>query len=374
MKIAIQLLCFLLTASLVSSCIQEEAPNAECDITGVELPGGMLNRQPIISNDKVTLIIKGGTDITELAPVFTLSPGATIEPASGTVRNFSTPQEYTVTSEDREWHKTYIVEAQTAYTVNLEYSFEHVRQVSALGGAASYDVFFELSPDGQESMTWASANPAFALTMQGTTPNTFPTYQADGGKQGKCVALTTRATGTFGSAMKKPLAAGNLFIGEFSMANALAKPLEATHFGSPFMSKPLVLNGSYRYIPGDEYCRLNDNGKLEPVAGEIDKFNIYAVFFEATESMEWLDGTNVMAENNPNIIAVAEIDQPVPSSEWKEFTIPFKYREGKVVDPEKLKDGAYSLTIVMTSSRDGDYFSGAIGSTLYVDELMLHCE
>lgn len=366
----------LLTAAtlLTGSCVREEALNAECDIIAVELPDGVLNRSPIISNDKVTLVVKGGTDIAALAPKFELTPGATIEPESGTVRNFTTPQEYTVTSEDRKWSKTYIVEVQSAYSVNLDYDFEHVRQVSTLGGAASYDVFYEVGTDGKESMTWASANAAFALTMQGSTPNTFPTYQVEDGKSGKCVALTTRSTGTFGAGMRKPLAAGNLFIGEFAMANALAKPLEATHFGAPFMSKPLVLSGSYKYYPGEEYCAMNASGKLEPVPGEIDKFNIYAVFFEVSADCEWLDGTNVLAEDNPNIIATAQIADASAASDWTDFTIPFIYREGKTVDPEKLKEGAYSLTIVLTSSREGDYFAGAIGSTLMVDELVLSCE
>lgn len=374
MKNTFTLLVLTALAVLAGSCVRDEAPNSECDILAVELPDGILNRSPIISNDKVTLVVKGSADIAALAPKFELTPGATIAPPSGTVRDFTTPQEYTVTSEDGEWHKTYTVEVQGAYSVNLDYNFEHVRQVSTLGGKSSYDVFYEVGTDGRETMTWGSANAAYALTMQGTTPNTFPTYQIDDGKSGKCVALTTRSTGTFGAGMKRPMAAGNLFIGEFAMANALAKPLEATHFGAPFMSKPLVLSGSYKYFPGEEYCSLNSDGKLEPVEGMVDKFNIYAVFFEVTEGMEWLDGTNVLSADNPNIIAVAEIPEANAADNWTEFTIPFTYREGKTVDAEKLNQGAYSLTIVMSSSRDGDYFSGAIGSTLMVDELVLSCE
>lgn len=173
--------------------------------------------------------------------------------------------------------------------------------------------------------------------------------------------------------MNKPLAAGNLFLGEFSMEEALSKPLEATHFGIPFSSEPTSLSGFYKYIPGEEYCRMDANGKLVPVAGETDKFNIYAVFFEVTPDMEWLDGTNVLADDNDNIIATAVIPSADPATGWTRFDLPFIYREGKTVDPDKLAAGNYSLTIVMSSSRDGDYFSGAIGSTLYVDELILNC-
>lgn len=371
-----QLLSILTTAAIAinCSCIRDEAPNSECDILTVEIPANLLSRQPVITNTSVDIMVKDGTNITNLAPEFTITPGATITPASGTPRDFTNPQEYTVTSQDGEWSKTYTVEVQYTSAIVLNYNFDHVRQVSALNGSCSYDEFYEVGADGKVSMTWASANAAFALTLQGSTPSTFPTYQEEEGKSGKCVALATRSTGKFGETVKKPIAAGNLFLGEFEMKNALAKPLEATHFGIPFLSKPNSLSGSYKYTPGAEYCELGEDGKLVPVPGKTDCFNIYGVLFEVTEDMQWLDGTNVMAEDNPNIIAVAEIPDPTPSKEWRDFVIPFIYREGKTVDPDKLKKGAYSITVVMSSSKDGDFFSGAVGSTLLVDELHLNCQ
>lgn len=364
-----------LSPLLLAACIRGEAPNAECDIESVYFQSDdVLNRTPSISNDKVTIVVNSNVDISSLAPYFTLTEGATISPESGTVRNFTTPQEYVVTSQDGDWHKTYTVDVQRPGTINLSYNFDNVRQVSANSGRSSYDVFYEVGSDGKESLTWASANGAFALTSMGSAPNTFPTYQAVDSEKGKCLALTTRGTGAFGQMVNKPIAAGNLFLGEFSMASALAKPLEATHFGIPFLSVPLSLSGVYKYFPGPDYCALNADGKLESVPGAVDKFNIYAVFFEVTPEMQWLDGTNVMAEDNHNIIAIAEIENPGPASDWTSFNIPFNFREGKHVDPAKLAAGAYSITIVMTSSREGDFFEGAVNSTLYVDDLILNCE
>ncbi|PID88896.1 MAG: hypothetical protein CSB02_00310 [Bacteroidia bacterium] len=46
-------------------------------------------------------------------------------------------------------------------------------------------------------------------------------------------------------------------------------------------------------------------------------------------------------------------------------------REGKAIDQQKLKEGKYNLTIVLTSSKDGQLYNGAIGSTLFVDEIEL---
>ncbi len=186
--------------------------------------------------------------------------------------------------------------------------------------------------------------------------------------------MVTRSTGAFGTMAKKPLAAGNLFIGKFNIATALSKPLESTQFGTPFVNIPRYLTGYYQYTPGETYFQA-DGGKLIPVPEKTDKFNIYAVFFEATPDMEMLDGTNALSPDNENIIAVAEISDKkrVPAQHWTEFNIPFVYRSGKEIDPDKLKDGKYSITIVFSSSIDGDYFSGAIGSTLLIDEVSLVC-
>jgi hypothetical protein len=47
---------------------------------------------------------------------------------------------------------------------------------------------------------------------------------------------------------------------------------------------------------------------------------------------------------------------------------------GKEINKLKLQDGKYKLSIVLSSSVKGAYFKGAVGSTLYVDELELISE
>lgn len=364
----------LLSGLLSVSCIREEPKNAECDIVQVTVPGDVLNREPNISNNKVLLIVKNNQAVTALAPEFELSAGASIEPPSGTMRNFEFPQTYIVTSEDGKWHKDYIVEVQRNSSINLEYDFDHVRHIKALGGVCSYDEFYEPDPSGKDALVWASANSAFALTLQGSTPGTFPTYQADGGVDGgKCVALVTRSTGSFGQRAKKPMAAGNLFFGTFDGTNAMSNPLGATHFGIPFTQVPVMLSGYYKYQPGPTYSEPDADGNLVEVPGKTDMFNLYAVFFETSAGHEWLDGTNVLAADNPMIISTALIPDRQASADWKEFSVPFTMRPGKQINAEKLSEGKYSIAIVMSSSEDGDYFRGAIGSTLQVDRIQITC-
>lgn len=360
------------------SCIKKEPLNAECDIVAVTLPDDVLNRTPIIENDRVTLIVKNHVNITELAPEFELTPGATIVPASGTVRDFTEPQTYVVTSEDGDWHKTYTVTVQRNNAINLKYGFENVKIVKSPQGG-SYDEFIDVSINETtqklDTMVWASGNAGFAMTNGKNPPDTYPTFQTEDGYVGKCAGMVTRSTGTFGAMVKKPLAAGNLFIGKFNVTIAVATPLKATQFGAPFSSVPRFFSGYYKYQPGEVYQRMNEAGKLETVEGKIDECNVYAVFYESTAEMEWLDGSNVLADDNPNIIAIARLSeqQRQATPEWTNFHLPFVFREGKTIDPDKLEGGRYSIAVVMTSSIDGDYFSGAVGSTLLVDELELTC-
>lgn len=383
-KISFNLIASLLYAITAMSIItltscEKEPLNAECDIETATLPSQILVREPIIENDKVTFIVKNGTDVEALAPEFTLTPGATIEPPSGTVRNFTTPQTYTVTSEDKNWHKEYTV-AVTYITISLQYDFEHVKLEET--NKSKYDVFFEVGIDGKETLTWASGNAGFALTgmAQDKPADVFPTYQIAEGRSGKAVAMTTRLTGTFGALVNKPIASGSLFLGQFDIANALSKPLESTKFGTPFSRIPLRFKGYYKYTPGATFMELDRNAskpedKLKPVPGKVDECNIYAVFFETSSGKEYLDGTNVMAEDNDAIVAIAALDPEdrKKTDDWKEFDLVFKYREGKTVDLDKLAEGHYSITLCFASSIDGDYFNGAPESTLIVDEVELVC-
>ncbi|GAQ65099.1 family 43 glycosylhydrolase [Streptomyces scabiei] len=52
------------------------------------------------AGSRVTLPMKPGTDLTKLAPEFTLAHGARISPASGTAQNFTKPVKYEVTGSD----------------------------------------------------------------------------------------------------------------------------------------------------------------------------------------------------------------------------------------------------------------------------------
>jgi|GEM_PF-6931502 len=85
---------------------------------------------PVILGTNVTLYVPFGTSVTALAPTYAVSPFASGSPASGIVKDFTTPQTYTVTAEDRITTKSYAVSvalvpwtgtsSSSAYTVSSD--------------------------------------------------------------------------------------------------------------------------------------------------------------------------------------------------------------------------------------------------------------
>lgn len=363
----------------LQSC-EKEPLNAECDIESVLIPGDKLAVAPTVTNTTIELTLYNDVSPEGICPEMTLTPGATVEPPSGTPLVFDdkkVSQTFTVTSEDGDWHKSYTFSYKyVSAEINLNYGFEDI--TTGITNRSEYEVFYEPEIEGTESFTWASGNPGFALTGLGKTLDSYPTFQIEEGRTGKALCLITRLTGTFGAMANKPMAAGNLFMGNFDVSNAMQRPLESTQFGIPFSKIPLSLKGWFKYAPGPTYYKFNKSkfNKLEEMPGITDRFNIYAVMFERTPDMEHLDGTNVLASDNPNIIAVAEIadEQRVARADWTAFDIPFAYRPGKDIDLERLRKGDYSIAVVFSSSIEGDYFSGAPDSRLVIDDVELVCQ
>ena len=363
----IGLICFC-TCIVMASCIKDEAPNAEADITSCKIPSKALIRDPVITNDKVLLYVNDSVDITKQAPEFTLTEGASIVPASGSTRDFSSPQTYTVTSQDGKWKKSYQVE----YVFNemlTVYHFENVKMYNDIDyNTGKTKDFFQIFCDtlqGNE-MEWGDGNSGFMIINSDAAATDYPTCQSDSGYVGKCAKLTTRSTGSLGAMFNAPIAAGNLFIGTFEIN--LTNTAKSTHFGVPFYSTPKELVGYYKYKAGSVFT----DSKMNVVTGKKDNFDIYAVFYEVTDDVQYLDGTNSLTSSN--IVSIARLTDKMETNQWTRFAIPFQMNNGKSIDQNKLKSGKYNLAIIMSSSIDGANFNGAVGSTLYVDEMQLFYE
>ena len=82
----------------------------EADLLSLSLPSNPPSiQEAVINGTNVTLTVPYGTNVTNLAPTYALSPDATCTTPSGTALNFTTPQNYTVTSSDSLITKIYAV-------------------------------------------------------------------------------------------------------------------------------------------------------------------------------------------------------------------------------------------------------------------------
>lgn len=369
MKIT-KFLIFSTLTFFTTSCIKEEAPNAEADIISCTLPAEFLVNNEIrvdqpydeeIKAYPIYIMVKEQTDRTNLAPTFELTKGATISPANGSAQDFSSPVRYTVTSEDGQWHRTYAVYVTVQNDTNIPTVF-HFETTKTNG--KYYDFYEE---QGKNTVTWASGNGGYAIAVSQANKEDYPTTLEEKGHIGKCVKLCTKTTGSLGAMVGMPIASGNLFLGQFSITNAITDPLKATQIGVPFYSKPVKLTGYYKYKAGEKFYANGQYGDQK------DTFDIYAIFYKSDQEVQFLDGS--LATNNfehPNMVAFARLTDKKETDEWTAFEIPFDYeRYGQEVDINQLKEGKYKIGIVLASSVNGALFEGAPGSTLLVDEMEL---
>lgn len=359
---------------MLTSCIKDEALNAECDIIAVkaawlEKNKDILSGSPIISNNDVRFYVKEGTSIEALKlldPEFELTYGAVIVKEERVEENGDRGiyLYYRTTSEDGIWNKTYKVSftKQTVIDTDAVFGFENFEQ------KGKYSTWYEVDANGTKLNWWASGNAGFAFTGKGKTPADFPTSPDSTGFKGRCIKLTTRDTGSFGKMAGLPIAAGNIFLGEFISTNAMKKPLEATRFGLAIApSKPLSFTGYYKYTPGETFTDKH----MDEMTDRRDTCAIYSVLYEIDPAnIITLDGSNVLSSDR--IVLVAEMLNPGEPSEWTYFEIPYIPANGKIFDYEKLVRGEYAITVVASSSKGGAFFEGAVGSTLHIDELKIN--
>lgn len=362
-----------------SSCFGDEPDGCEADIEIVTLhvsnPANFFfqstdSMQTVFSTDSViTFAVRGDADVTALSPVLTLSPGATVSPASGSTHDFSNgPVTYTVTSQDGKWQRHYRVNViPTMVTVadTLRFDFEHYELETA---TQRYYVWHNTLANGTLGNDWATANPGYRISMSTAQPMDYPTTPLVNGYDGSAVCLMTRDTGPFGRMANKRLAAGNMFLGTFDIRIAMSDHWHATRFGLPFTSRPDRFTGYYTYEPGPTVQDFYGN----PIEGRTDSASVYAVFYrnhDAAGNEVVLYGDNVLSSDL--LVAVANLGYVTPTTTWTAWDVKFEYRSE--VDEQLLADRGYSLAIVFSSSSSGGYFIGAIGSRLCVDKVRLIC-
>ena len=123
-----------------------------------------------------------------------------------------------------------------------------------------------------------------------------------------------------------------------------------------FDYKPEIINKYFANKPEME-------GKVD-----ICQIQVFLTDWETQFRINTKESTFVDVENDPNIIAYGKLESNVNTSTkdnlvngyYEPFTIKLDYRD--------LTRKPTMIVIVAAASKYGDYFTGGLGSTLYVDE------
>lgn len=268
-------------------------------------------------------------------------------------------------SSDTEWNTWSDVSVSgtevTAIIMGLEADTEYVVRISD-GTVSSDDVIFRTDtpvqlpnmsfddwskddkyPNASGSDVWDSANSSGAAVTTSPSTDALEGY-----------AARLESVSAFGM-----LAAGNIFTGKFVKLAGMGAELD---WGVPFESRPLALRGWYKYSPAT-INKVKDPYKDQ--MGKADQCQILAFLtdWDSPFRVNTNTKTFVDLDNDPGIIALGQFNTSDSSTEYVEITIPLVYRSNDRMPGYIVIAGA--------SSRFGDYFTGGIGSVLYLDQFEL---
>lgn len=207
-----------------------------------------------------------------------------------------------------------------------------------------------LSGASADQKVWDSANRA--LTQFGQNSST--TYVTDHVQEGSgAVRMESK------SVMGIAFAAGNIYTGEFVEVITSGGTGAKLNWGTPFEYRPKSLSGFYDYSPK---AITDAKSPYTNLKGQMDKCSIvvFLTDWDAPFVVNTVKGEFVDFDNDEHIIAYGELISDQQTNGYKSFNIQLEYRNDR-----KPK---YAV-IACSSSYLGDYFTGGVGSTLYVDGL-----
>ena len=345
----------LIAASLVLyGCINDDhfGLSDRADIKTFVIPEQ--TGKAVIYNDSITIVVPIAETITD----FNLTPSeivvsnfARVSPAEGVTQDFGSPVEYVVTAEDG---------TQRVYRVRVERSGSQPQ----LQNASFEDWYTEtvlLSSIEQpgvdkNSTIWGTANRGLALG--GASANTTRQPITD--------SSYVRMESVSAPALVR-IAAATIFTGKFTDGfPSVTDPRSNITLGIPFTSRPLSFTFSFKYQPGES--NEDANGQPLPYGDQCD---IY-LFLENRDGEQvkriataWFRNSDEVIEWTRENIAIkyGPLDETDP---WYSYAQPLEGEAwGEATDP------VTHITILATSSFEGDYFNGAIGSILELDNIIL---
>ncbi len=346
-----KLVFLLIPAILFVGCKKDEEQSDEAKILDFTVTSTSISNFSLedvfIDEESSKILVLSQNDLAgenppiSFTPEISVSEGATIVPPSGQAVSFN----------NKDGAITYIVTAANGTETKWAFTIRDM-QLPNGGFEDWYDTVGMnslplLEPGFSAASTiWSTANMATSLyDKSGTTP------LADG--DNTLVKIVTDNTPTV------PITSATIFTGRFDMQGAIKNPTDpdqATLFGIPFTFRPTAIKFKYKYTPGEDYIE----GTLN------DPTNIFGGF-----TIEHLDGGDkcfawsnleIIDGNDITLIGRAELIQGDTIAELTEVTLPYVYQSD--LRPTHI-------TVVFASSKEGSKYTGAVGSTLIIDDVEL---
>jgi len=356
------IIALLVSVILQTSCIQDELPNIEVDITNItSIDPGFV--KAVINENSVSVFVDTTkSKLDNLNLIIEISEGATISPDPSTIHDYSSAQYFEIVSENNEWMKTWEVNTRvvsedfpTVYNFNNWYNPAYTAYMipteKVTSGTKEENLFI-----------WATTNSSMSIVLawiygQSLDYTHFGVCPTDNAVDGKALKLETLDIHYITAQM--PYVSGTTYIGEFDGTEG--DPNMGTHFGTPFNRKPLRLKGMYDYQPQTILSTQKTDAAM-----------IKAVLFRVTKDSDYLNGYEILDMHGPRIVGYTEFYPNAATDGYIPFDLEFTYNEE--VDPEAMDNWQYAMTVYFTSSKDGYQFVGAGGTTLLIDNVELICE
>lgn len=211
--------------------------------------------------------------------------------------------------------------------------------------------------DGKLYNPWATGGTAFWDTgNRGATTvgnsNSVPTTETSTGS-GNAAFLESRW-------IVLKFAAGNIFTGDYRKTVGTNGVLS---FGRPFTAYPNKLKFSYKYAP-ETIDKIGEDS-FKNLEGEPDSCHVYIALTDWDEQLEIRTRPSerqLFDKNADYVIAYAELIKGETVGSWTEAELELNYRDNR--QPKHI-------LVVASSSKYGDYFTGGVGSRLWVDNFEL---
>ncbi|TDQ19023.1 putative glycosyl hydrolase or carbohydrate binding protein [Algoriphagus boseongensis] len=310
---------------------------------------------PVINTNEFTVEVEipAGVDLSNISiQSLELSSFATADKQVGDKLDLREPQQILVRAEDGSLHTWTITSFVASATPQLNNG--NLNQWYKTGSD-----YYEPGKDAASTI-WGTGNPGTQILNKLAT---VPFDLGNGNLAAQMITLDNgRLAGTFGA----PISAGSIFTGVFDSDKIdPSNPQAAIDFGTPFSGRPEKLRLKYKYQAGEV-----NKDKQGNELGYPDMLDIYALLeIRLGGKTERLATAWFRSSNNQADMIVLEI--------------PFTYGELDSTFPDYMKpvDQAYvssdsaafvlptHIIFVASSSFDGANFSGAIGSTLIIDDV-----